>query len=132
MYLLVELGGVDDFTFELVRAVKVDHLWLATSANGRDETLVATVGGVVDDPSALLVLIHLVDPEVERRVLVELVQLPQLLNLLDNLRLVRVALLPVDGGVEPVHERMDLKTGGAIHALQPRNQLGRTRTWENC
>lgn len=75
------------------------------------------MGWVIDDPSALLILVDAVDLVVELGALVELVKSPEVADLPDDLLLVRVALLPIDGGMEAVHERMDLEARGFVDAL---------------
>jgi len=52
------------------------HLWVATSANRRDDAVETAVGRVIDDPAALLVLVDLLDFGLELGPRVEPVLLP--------------------------------------------------------
>lgn len=115
--LLIKLGRMDNLAFEIFRARDVGHFRLATGTDGGNDALEAAVGRVVNDPSALVILIYFFDFKVESCTLVKLVELPEMANLLDNLRLVRVSLLPVDGWMEAIHEGVNLKSRGAVHAL---------------
>lgn len=75
--------------------------------------------GIVDDPAAIIVLIRLVDFEVESRLLLEVVSLPQLSELLDDLLAVRISALPFDRRMESVHDGVDLQGGSVIYSLSP-------------
>lgn len=112
--LAVELRGVDYGAFELLLAGDVGGFGVAAGSDGGDYAVEAAVGWVVDNPAALIVLIYLFHLCIECCLLVEMVLLPHLGDLVDNLLAVGVAAAPVDGGEEAVHERVDLEARGVV------------------
>lgn len=94
------------------------HLGLAAGANGGNQAVKgAQRRVVVDDPARLLVLLDALDLDAELGVLVQVVALPELLDLADDLLAVGIAALPLDGGVEAVHERVDLEARRVVDSL---------------
>lgn len=76
------------------------------------------MGRVIDDPASIFVLIRLVDFEIESSLLLEVVSLPQLSDLLDDLLAVWISALPFDRRVESVHDGVNLQRGSVIYSLQ--------------
>ena len=93
---------------KLLHTVHLGHFRVAAGADGGNEALEAAIGRVIDDPAALLVLVHLLHLGIEPRPRVQPVLLPDLTHLADDLLAVRIAALPLARGVEPVREGMDL------------------------
>lgn len=106
-----ELRGVVYLALEAVHAVHARHLGITTGADGGDEAVEAAIRGVIDDPPAAVVLGRPVDLEVEARLAVEAVELPQVADLAEDLGLVGVVTLPANGRVETVHCRVQLEAG---------------------
>lgn len=111
----IQLTGVVDVAPELVLALDCSILGLATSANGGNHAIKATVALIVDNPTVLGILVDLFDPRVELSLLLEPVRLPQLLDRLHYLFPVGIALAPLDGGEEAVHDGMDLQSRRVVH-----------------
>lgn len=76
---------------------------LATRSNSYDEAVKAALGGVVDNPAALLITIDGFYFLVEPGLVFEVVATPELLDLAEDLVAVGVALFPADAGVEAIH-----------------------------
>ena len=114
----VEFRGVVDFAFEGFLAGYMRYLGLAAASNGSHDAIEAAVRRVVDDPAALLVLVNVGDAGVEFGAVLQAIALPELGYLGDNLLAVGVAGGPVDGGVETVHNAVDLETGCVVDLLR--------------
>lgn len=112
-----QLAGVVDVALERVQPGQVGHLDVAAGADGGDQAVEAAVGRVVDDPAGLVVLVRLVDPEVEPGLVLEVVPAPELLGLVDDLLAVGISALPLDRGVESVHDGVDLEGRGVVDSL---------------
>ena len=113
----VEFGGVVYFAFEGFLAGYVRHFGLAAAADGGYDAVEAAVGGVVDDPAALLVFVDGGDAGIEFGAGLQAVSFPELGDLGDDLVAVGVAGGPADGGVETVHYAVDLQTGCVVDLL---------------
>lgn len=118
--LAVEVGGVVDLALEDFLVGNVRHFRLAASSDGGQDTIVAAVGGVVDNPAVLLVFVDGGDSSVELGAVFEAVVLPELSDLGDDLLAVWVAGAPLQGRKEAVHDAVDLETAGVVDSLQGR------------
>ena len=107
-----------DFAFEGFLAGYMRHFGLAAASNGGHDAVEAAVRGVVDDPAALLVLVHGGDAGVEFGAVLQAVAFPELGYLGDDLLAVGVAGGPVDGGVETIHYAVDLQTRCVVDLLE--------------
>jgi hypothetical protein len=105
-----------DLTLKLVHALHVWHFRGAACTNGGNDTVESSLRRIVDNPSSLF-LVNLFHLCVESRALLQAVVVEELLHLGDNLFAVRVSFLPLDRGVETVHQGMDLQAGGVIDSL---------------
>lgn len=102
---------------EVLHAGHRRHLRLSAGPDRRDDSLEPPVGGIVDDPSAILVLVYLIDLCVELGLRVQTVVLPEMSDLTDDLLAVRISTLPLHGWVEAIHERVNLETRRVVHSL---------------
>lgn len=99
----IKVGGVKNLAHEAVHARDGGHLRIAASTDRRNKAIEASIGGIVDDPSALFVLVRLLNSEAKLGPLLEPVSLPESANLGNNLMLVWVTLLPLNRRMKPVH-----------------------------
>jgi len=102
------------------------HFVVATCAYCGDDAVVAAEGRVIDDPAALVIFVDFLNWRVEVRFGFETIAFPERSYLGDDLLLVGVAACPPDGGVEPVHDAVDLEAGGVVYSLLA-HQLGPTQ-----
>ena len=112
--LTVKLGRVVDWALELLLARDVRCLGITASSNRGDHAVVAALRRVVDDPAALLVLVDFLDARVEASLVLQAVALPQGLDLVDDLLAVGIAFGPLDGGVESIHQAVNLEAAGVV------------------
>lgn len=110
----IQLARVIYWSLELFPVWEYGNLGLSTCAHGGDETFKLSMLGMVDDPSAIVVLVHALDPDLELGNLVQAIPPPQLLDLVQDLLAVRVASTPTDRRVEAVHGRVDLQAGRVV------------------
>ena len=106
-----------DFAFEGFLAGYMRYFGLAAASNGGHDAVETAVRRVVDDPAALLVLVNGGDAGVEFGAVLQAVAFPELGYLGDDLLAVGVAGGPVDGGVETIHNAVDLETGCVVDLL---------------
>jgi hypothetical protein len=78
-------------------------LGIAAGANSSNETVKSPVGGVIDYPTTFLILVHLFCLEIEDCLLIQVVSLPQLPHLAQDLLAVGVTSFPLYRRVKPVH-----------------------------
>ena len=116
----VEAGGVEDFALEGFLVGEMGDFGLAAGSDGGHDAVETAVGGVVDQPAALLVFVYGGDSGVEFGAVFEAVLLPQLGDLGDDLLAVWVAGAPLYGREEAVHDAVDLKAAGIVDSLQGR------------
>lgn len=86
-----QLAAVINFPLELLHAWKSRHLGIPACAHCGNQALEAAIGRVIDDPAALIVLVRLGDLEVESRLALETVALPQQPELFDDFLAIWVA-----------------------------------------
>ena len=116
--LAIQLAGVIYLALELLLAWNMGHFGFSACTNRRNDAIEAPVGGVVDDPSSLIILVDLCDVCIKLCTLIEPVSLPKLLDLGDDLFAIRVATTPSHGGMKSVHEAVDLEAGSIVDFLQ--------------
>lgn len=88
---------------KLLDTVNMRHLGITTSADGGNDALEVTIGGVVDDPAALSVLVDLLDPRLELGALIQPVRLPDMPHLAEDLLPVGVSAIPANRRVKSEH-----------------------------
>lgn len=115
-------------TFKILHALHMGYYWVPTGSNGSNDPFESSVLGVIDNPAAVLVFIHLVDLGIELRLAIQAIPFPELLYLTDNLLPVWISALPFDGGMEPVGKRVDLKAGGVVDPLSPGEECQHVRS----
>ena len=99
---------------------EVGNFGLAAGSDRGQDAVETPVGGVVDQPAALLVFVYGGDPGVEFGAVLKAVLLPQVGDLGDDLLAVWVAGVPLQGWEEAVHDAVDLKAAGVVDSLQRR------------
>jgi hypothetical protein len=126
----IELGRMVDFAFEVLLTRNVWHLGSSAGAYSSEYTIEAAIGRVIDDPTVLFVLVDLLYLGVESGLVFELVSVPKISDLLDDLRLLGVPSIPVDGRVEAVHKTVDLKTRCRVDIGPNSSDMVRTLRFE--
>lgn len=117
-YLPSQITRVIDFPLELFHAWDVRHLGITTGSNGCNQAVIVPEGRiVVDKPTALIILLDTIDFDAEFCLFFKVVFFPDLLDLADNLLAVGIAALPFDGGMESVHEGVNLEARCVIDSL---------------
>ena len=104
-------------SLEILHAGHMRYLRLAASSNRSNYALKSSIGGVIDDPSAVFVFKYPVDLGVELRLCVQAIALPELPDLADDLLAVWISTLPLHRRVESKHERVDLEARGVVDSL---------------
>lgn len=97
-----------NLALEFVLSRNMRHLSISTCTNCSNDAFESSQRRVVDDPAAIGVLIDFLDSSIETGFRFERVFLPKLRDLGYDLLAVGIAVVPVDGGVEAVHYRVDL------------------------
>lgn len=106
-------------SLEVFHARDMGYFRLPTSPNRGDYTFKPSIRSIVDNPEAMFIFIHLVDLGVELGPCVQVISLPELSDLANDLLTVGISAFPLHRRMEAVHERVDLKTRGVINPLIP-------------
>lgn len=106
-----KLARVIDVALKLFHAWELGHLGFTTGTDSGDDAFEVAIGRVVDDPSALLILVDLFHGCVELGACFKSVFLPKLLYLAQDLLSIGIPAFPLDRGVEAEHHGVNLKTG---------------------
>ena len=91
-----------DGTFERILVGKVSDFGRSACPDGGKDTVEAAIRRVVDDPARLFVFVDLGDSGIELSLVFQAIPMPELTDLIDDLVLLRVPLVPPDGGMESV------------------------------
>jgi hypothetical protein len=110
----VELRGVDDFAFEFLLAGEMRHLRSPTGTDGSEDTVEVAIRGFVDDPAVLLVFI---DFGHTGWFLFESISFPENSDLVDDLGLLWVTPVPIDRGIESIHDAIYLQTRRVVYVV---------------
>ena len=63
-------------TFKILHALHMGYYWVPTGSNGSNDPFESSVLGVIDNPAAVLVFIHLVDLGIELRLAIQAIPFP--------------------------------------------------------
>lgn len=74
-----------DLTLERINTFKLGLGRVTASPYGSNDAIEPAVGGIINDPSSLFILVGSVDLKMELGALLEAVRLPQLADLFQNL-----------------------------------------------
>lgn len=84
-------------------------LGLSASTNCCDETIKRSIGRIVQNPSAFIILINLVDLGIEFGLALQSILLPKLAKLTEDLLSIRIPTCPLDRREESIHYGMNLE-----------------------
>lgn len=106
-----------NLALEVLLSWNMDHLRIATGANGSHYTVKPAIGRIVDDPPTLDILVNFVDFGVESRLVLKSVRMPEICDSADDLLSVGIASLPLDRRVKAIQQTMNLETGCVVYFL---------------
>lgn len=107
-----------NLSFKLFHAGDMRHLGVTTSSNRSNEAVKVSKGRVVvDKPAAFVILLEALDFDAKLCLFIQVVGFPDLFDLLDDLLAIGIAALPFDGGMEAVHEGVNLEARCVIDSL---------------
>lgn len=98
-----QLARVIDWPVKVVHASDLGHLGSTASPDSGDDAPEATERRVIDNPSAVIILVDLLNLGIESGSLLEAVAFPELSDLTEDLLAIGVPAVPLDGGMEAVH-----------------------------
>lgn len=102
---------------ELAHSIHCWHLWVTACADSSNQSFEMSIGRIIDNPAAFVILVYLVNGRIELGSRVESISFPQLLDLAENLLSIGIPAIPLDRGMESIHHGMDLQARGIVDFL---------------